>query len=196
MRWLRRRQQGVLGDLNKDVFLKSEMKNVVKYYAKLDILLVGSIYVTTYTYIYIYIYIYYIEKENPKSPSSCKPRHPGLGTVTIVIVEACLVCMWLSYLHYVDTICTIEIHYWIFTRLKATAYTIYTIWNTRFARFTLLKYIPYRPCVKVNTALCPHPNRASERDSMLGLSPMLFLYIVRNKYVRNIVRTMEPCTRG
>ena len=30
--------------------------------------------------------------------------------VTIVIMEACLVSGWLSYLHYFDTICTIEIH--------------------------------------------------------------------------------------
>ena len=31
-------------------------------------------------------------------------------TFTIVIVEACLVCMRLSYLHYFDTFCTIDIH--------------------------------------------------------------------------------------
>ena len=62
-----------LGDLNKDVFLKSKMKNVVKYDVYWDILHVGSIYVTKYT---LYVFL----QRTPKSPSSCKPRHPGLGT--------------------------------------------------------------------------------------------------------------------
>ena len=46
------------------------MKNVVTYDVYLDILLVGSIYVTTYV----------CSKENLKSLLSWKPRHPGLGT--------------------------------------------------------------------------------------------------------------------
>ena len=78
MRWLRRRQQGVLGDLNNDVFLKSEMKNVVKYDAKFDILLVGSIYVTTYTYIYIYIYIYVYREGKPEIPIILQTPSSGL----------------------------------------------------------------------------------------------------------------------
>ena len=49
---------------------KSKVKNAVKYDDYLDILLVGSIYVTQYAFF----------KENTKSPSSCKPRHPGSGT--------------------------------------------------------------------------------------------------------------------
>ena len=49
---------------------KSKMKNVVEYDAYWYILLVGSIYVTKSVFF----------KENPKSTSSCKPRHPGSGT--------------------------------------------------------------------------------------------------------------------
>ena len=58
------------GDLNKDMFLEVHNKTVVKYDVYFDILLVGSIYVTTYSFF----------KDNSKPPSSCKPRHPGLGT--------------------------------------------------------------------------------------------------------------------
>ena len=52
------------------------MKNAVKYDVYLDILLVGSIYVTKSVFF----------KEHPKSPSSCKPHHPGLGTGMLVWV--------------------------------------------------------------------------------------------------------------
>ena len=46
------------------------MNNAFKYGVYFDILLVGSTYVTTQLFF----------KEHPKSLSSCKPRHPGLGT--------------------------------------------------------------------------------------------------------------------
>jgi len=46
------------------------MKHVVQYDIYLDILLVGSIYVTTSLFL----------KEHPKSRHPAKPCHPGLGT--------------------------------------------------------------------------------------------------------------------
>ena len=49
---------------------KFKMKNVVKYDVYLDMLLVGSIYVTKSVFF----------KESQKFPSSCKPCHLGLGT--------------------------------------------------------------------------------------------------------------------
>ena len=58
-----------LPDFSKGMFLKSKIKNVVKYDLYLDILLTVSIYVTKHI----------LFKENHKFLSSCKPRHPGLG---------------------------------------------------------------------------------------------------------------------
>ena len=46
------------------------MTNAVKYYVYLEILFVGSIIINNIC----------IFQGNPKSPSSCKPHHPGLGT--------------------------------------------------------------------------------------------------------------------
>ena len=44
----RRLRKVCLGNLNKDIVLKSKMKHVVTYDVYLDILLAGSIYVTKY----------------------------------------------------------------------------------------------------------------------------------------------------
>ena len=59
------------------------MNNVVKYDVDLDILLVGSIYVTTSCVWFV--------KENTKSLSSCNPRQPGLGTGMCVATASFLV---------------------------------------------------------------------------------------------------------
>ena len=66
-RWLK----VCFGDLNKEMFLKSKMKNVVKYDVYLDRLIVGSIYVTKtnkHIYIYIYIYIWFCIQGKPEIP--------------------------------------------------------------------------------------------------------------------------------
>jgi len=67
---------------------------------------------------------------------ACSGRRQVGAVLTIVITEAFLVCMWLSDLHYFDTICTIERHY-LYTieshylhylhYLKYTICTIYTV---------------------------------------------------------------------
>ena len=82
-----------------------------------------------------------------------------LQNMTIVIMKACLICMWLSYLHYVDTISLLRytidtikrhcVHY--LHSLKYTICMIYAneihyshylhCWNTLLALFELLKYI-------------------------------------------------------